>query len=49
MPWPAIERLHLNPVWASQLGLAARQKAIAEFDESIVIEKTLAVYEELLA
>jgi glycosyltransferase involved in cell wall biosynthesis len=44
----AIERLHLNPVWASQLGLAARQKAIAEFDERIVIEKTLAVYEELL-
>lgn len=44
----AIERLHLNPTWARQLGLAARQRALAEFDERIVIEQTLAVYRELL-
>jgi glycosyltransferase involved in cell wall biosynthesis len=45
----AIERLHLDPVWARQLGLAARERAIAEFDERIVIEKTLGVYEELVS
>ncbi len=44
----AIERLHLDPVWARQLGLAARVRAIAEFDERIVIEKTLGVYGELV-
>jgi glycosyltransferase involved in cell wall biosynthesis len=44
----AIERLHQNPAWARQLGLAARQRALTEFDERIVIEKTLAVYSELL-
>ena len=45
----AIERLHLNPAWAHQLGLAARARALREFDEKIVIRKTLAVYEELLS
>jgi glycosyltransferase involved in cell wall biosynthesis len=45
----AIERLHLNPTWARQLGLAARQRAVAEFDEKIVINKTLAVYGELVS
>jgi glycosyltransferase involved in cell wall biosynthesis len=44
----AIKRLHLNPAWARQLGLAARERAIAEFDERIVIEKTLGVYGELV-
>jgi len=44
----AIERLHADPVWARQLGLAARARALREFDEKIVIRKTLAVYEELL-
>ena len=44
----AIERLHLDPVWARQLGLAARTRALREFDEKIVISKTLAVYQELL-
>ena len=44
----AIERLHLDPVWARQLGLVARARAIAEFDERIVIEKTLGVYGELV-
>lgn len=45
----AIERLHLNPAWARQLGLAARARALREFDEKIVISKTLAVYGELLS
>jgi glycosyltransferase involved in cell wall biosynthesis len=31
-----------------KLGLAARDKALSEFDESIVISKTLRVYSELL-
>lgn len=44
----AIERLHLNPAWARELGLAARARALREFDEKIVINKTLAVYQELL-
>lgn len=44
----AIERLHLNPAFARQLGLAARVRALREFDEKIVIRKTLAVYGELL-
>ena len=44
----AIERLHLDPAWARELGLAARARALREFDEKIVINKTLAVYQELL-
>lgn len=44
----AIERLHLNPAWARQLGQAARRRAMAEFDEHIVIEQTLAIYGELV-
>ena len=43
-----IERLHLDPAWARELGLAARARALREFDEKIVISKTLAVYRELL-
>ena len=44
----AMERLHHDPAWARQLGLAARARALREFDENIVISKTLAVYGELL-
>lgn len=44
----AIEKLASDPVLARQLGQAARVKALAEFDERIVIERTMAVYEELL-
>ena len=44
----SIERLHQNPAWASQLGLAARQRVLADSNERIVIDKTLAVYGELL-
>ena len=44
----AMERLHADPVWARRLGLAARARALREFDEKIVIRKTLAVYGELL-
>lgn len=43
----AIKRLHLDPTWARQLGRAARDRAMAEFDERIVIAKTVAVYQEL--
>jgi glycosyltransferase involved in cell wall biosynthesis len=45
----AIQRLHENPALRSELGAAARQRALTEFDERIVIEKTLAVYDELLS
>lgn len=44
----AIRRLHENPEWARKLGQAARVRALAEFDERIVIARTLAVYRELL-
>lgn len=44
----AIARLQDDPVFAMQLGVAARKKALAEFDERIVIQKTMAVYTELL-
>jgi glycosyltransferase involved in cell wall biosynthesis len=44
----AIGRLHQDPAWARLLRLAARQRALAEFDERVVIEKSLAVYSELL-
>lgn len=42
----AIARLADDPALCQQLGAAARQRALAEFDEQIVIEKTLAVYGE---
>ncbi|MGY0611542.1 glycosyltransferase family 4 protein [Luteimonas sp. A501] len=44
----AIARLHDDPELAARLGTAARGKALAEFDEKIVIERTMAVYRELL-
>ena len=44
----AIARLHDEPLLARQLGIAARAKALAEFDERIVIERTIDVYRELL-
>ncbi|MGA8172366.1 MAG: glycosyltransferase family 4 protein [Methylocystis sp.] len=44
----AIARLQDDRPFARRLGLAAREKALAEFDERIVIERTIAVYNELL-
>lgn len=44
----AIARLHDDPDLRTRLGAAARAKALAEFDESVVIERTMAVYTELL-
>jgi glycosyltransferase involved in cell wall biosynthesis len=44
----AIARLQDDPALARRLGLAARRRALAEFDETIVIADTLAVYAELL-
>lgn len=43
----AIARLHDDPELARRLGHAAREKALALFDERIVIRKTLEVYAEL--
>lgn len=45
----AIARLHDSPELARKLGLAAREKALAEFDETIVIERTVEVYRSVLA
>ncbi len=45
----AIARLQDDPQLAQRLGEAARAKALAEFDERIVIRKTLEVYRELCA
>jgi glycosyltransferase involved in cell wall biosynthesis len=44
----AIARLQDDAALASRLGQAARAKALAQFDERIVIERTMAVYAELL-
>lgn len=44
----AIERLVRNPALRHALGVAAREKAVNEFDERIVIARTLDVYAELL-
>lgn len=44
----AIARLHNDPEFATRLGHAARDKALREFDERVVIAKTMAVYRELL-
>lgn len=44
----AIARLQDDPALATRLGVAARARALAEFDERIVIARTLAVYGELL-
>jgi glycosyltransferase involved in cell wall biosynthesis len=42
----AIAQLHDDPALAGRLGQAAREKALAEFDERVVIEQTLAAYYE---
>lgn len=44
----AIARLQDDPALRARLGAAARAKALAQFDERLVIARTLAVYEELL-
>lgn len=43
----AIERLQDQPEFARRLGDAARRKARTQFDERIVIQRTIAVYAEL--
>lgn len=43
----AIARLHDDSEFSEKLGLAAREKALTQFDERIVIKQTLTVYEEL--
>ena len=45
----AICRLDDDRELAQNLGLAAREKALANFDEQIVIQQTIAVYDELLS
>lgn len=44
----AIARLQDDPALRQRLGAAARQRALQEFDERLVIERTLAVYRELI-
>ena len=43
----AIARLQDDPALARRLGLAARRKACLEFDERIVVARTIDVYREL--
>ena len=45
----AVARLQDDRDLARRLGEAARSKALTEFDERIVIEKTLAVYREVMS
>ena len=40
----AIARLQDDPALCERLGKAAREKALAQFDERIVLDRTLAVY-----
>jgi glycosyltransferase involved in cell wall biosynthesis len=47
-PAAAIARLQDDPAFARRLDLAARRRALGEFDEGIVSAKTLAVYAALL-
>ncbi len=44
----AIARLCDDPALAMKLGTAARSKALQQFDERLIIEKTMEVYRELL-
>jgi glycosyltransferase involved in cell wall biosynthesis len=44
----AIARLIDDRKLAARLGAAARKKALSQFDERIVIDRTIAVYQELL-
>lgn len=44
----AIAKLQDDPALRHRLGLAARAKALAQFDERLVIHRTVEVYEELL-
>lgn len=44
----AIARLADDPAMARRLGEAARAKALQAFDESIVLSRTIAVYDELV-
>lgn len=43
----ALRRLCQEPATRQRMGHASRAKALAEFDERLVFEQTLAVYEEL--
>lgn len=45
----AIERLVVDVPLRTRLAVAAREKAVAEFDERIVIARTMEVYRELVA
>lgn len=45
----AIARLQENPELCLRLGLAARKKALGQFDERIVIDRTVDVYREVVA
>lgn len=44
----AIERLYVDRELARELGTAARRKALAMFDERIIVDATISVYRELL-
>jgi glycosyltransferase involved in cell wall biosynthesis len=44
----AIIRLHEDPALRQRVAAAARTKALAEFDEQRVVERTLGVYRELI-
>ena len=44
----AIWRLVEDPGLAARLGAGARARALAEFDERIIISRTLAIYDQLL-
>lgn len=44
----ALAQLVTNPELCTKMGLSGREIAVAEFSEPVVVQKTLALYEELL-
>jgi len=44
----ALRQLYQDPTARQRMGQASRAKALAEFDERLVFDKTLAVYQEVL-
>lgn len=44
----AIASLEANPALCRRLGVAARRKAVSQFEERSVVERTLGVYRELI-
>jgi glycosyltransferase involved in cell wall biosynthesis len=45
----AVERLFADPALAARLGCAARETILARFSQEIMVQRTLSLYEQLVA